>query len=1284
LSATSSAEGHPSGEFRGTDRFAIERRIGAGGMGVVYEAIDRERHERIALKTLRSLDAAAIYHLKQEFRALADVRHPNLVRLHELVSDAGSWFFTMELIDGVDFLRWVRGDGSSPVRDEATEPEELISSGADRSSPRQVPRVSGLRISPHLDLEKLRASLRQLVGGISALHAAGKLHRDVKPSNVVVTREGRVVLLDFGLATELQKQGTLQSIEQHILGTPEYMSPEQGAARPLGPSSDWYSVGVMLFEALTGGVPFVGAPLEILMAKDRGDAPAPGSLVEGIPEDLDRLCTELLRRDPSARPSGADILRRLGNAEVSPDAPEAAPMSVPPPKLRLVGRERELEALDRTFRRARQGRAVALHVHGPAGVGKSALLKQFLDSAAVKQQALVLSGACYERESVPYKALDSVIDALSRHLRRLGRLQIEALLPRDVHAIARLFPVLARIEAVAAAPGLVFESPDPSELRRRAFAALREMLARMADRRPLIVCIDDLQWGDLDSIALLADLLRPPYPPPMLLVCAYRDEDLEANPTLRALAAIEGGDERTQGPPMPAVMDLRASTTARRKRRAAAAEIHDLAVGPLGEKDSRKLAQEIAGGVAESVAAEAAGNPLLIVEYARFLTSEAARSRESGNGAPSFDEMVAARLRPLDDAARKLLEILAVAGRPTLPAIAARAAGIEDDRAPSHALRDGHLVRTARVDDHDALETWHDRIREAVVARLGKNELADAHLRLANAIEAANLDDPEALALHLRAAGAKWKASHYAALAARRAESALAFDRAAGLYQLAIELAPANAPELRSHRIARADALVNAGRAREGAKEYLAAAEGAESAVVIELHRRAAQHLLQSGHVDEGIAVFEGVLNAIDEKMASTPRRALASLFFRRMQLRLRGLDFVEHAESEVSPDDLVRIDTLWALATGFGLVDTIRGMDFGTRNLLASLRAGEPYRLARGFVAESVFVATGGGPSRERTDKLVKLARTLADRTQKPHADGLATSAEAFLHFHCGEWKRARELFRRAERTFRERCAGVAWELSNVRHFHLACLVNLGELRRLADRMPALLEEASRHGDLLALTTMRVGPGCLLWLVHDDPEGGRRDVEDAVQRWSHRGFLLQHWYELAALSQFDLYAGDANGAYQRMQEKWPALEKSFLLRMQRVRIDAWAQRARLALASARRNKDSAALADAERCANKIEAENMPWGGPFVSQTRAALAAVAGNDERAIAHLDRAMRGFEVADMRLHARAAQRRLGALVGGDKGRTMVIAADVWMNGEDIQDPSHLADVLCPGFT
>jgi eukaryotic-like serine/threonine-protein kinase len=115
----SSAKRAAEPNFTGTDRFVVQRRMGAGGMGVVYQALDRERNQVVALKTLRDVDAAALVRFKREFRALADISHPNLVALYELISVADRLFFTMELISGTSFLRNVRG-GDSHQRDDAT------------------------------------------------------------------------------------------------------------------------------------------------------------------------------------------------------------------------------------------------------------------------------------------------------------------------------------------------------------------------------------------------------------------------------------------------------------------------------------------------------------------------------------------------------------------------------------------------------------------------------------------------------------------------------------------------------------------------------------------------------------------------------------------------------------------------------------------------------------------------------------------------------------------------------------------------------------------------------------------------------------------------------------------------------------------------------------------------------------------------------------------------------------------------------------------------------------
>ena len=501
--------------------------------------------------------------------ALADVVHSNLVTLHELRADGPALYFTMEFIDGTDLSSYVRQTPFDPVEQttggHAPAP---VSSAGDADLGDAWERASGLS---RMQLDRLRDALRQLASGLIALHAAGRLHRDLKPSNVMVTPQGRVVILDFGLAAELDRQGRHHDVSGAFLGTPAYAAPEQAAASPLSPASDWYSVGAILYQLLTGRTPFQGGLLQVLRDKQRRDPPAPCTLADGVPEDLDRLCRDLLHRDPLARPDGREVLRRLQgpvpgaagagpepHAE-SPDGPLAASLA----RGRLIGRASYLQALTDAYRAMCGGRTVIALVHGPSGMGKTSLIERFLDDLRQREPAVILTGRCYEAESVRFKALDSLIDRLSEYLTQLPEDLVETVLPRDATSLARVFPVFQRVEGVARLP-VRTDSSDERELRRRAVGGLRELLARLG-RRPLVLFIDDLQWGDVDSAAVLADVLEPPDPPALLLLGAYRSELAESSPFLQSF-------RRARGSPIPAI------------------DRREMALAPLTEPEAQELA----------------------------------------------------------------------------------------------------------------------------------------------------------------------------------------------------------------------------------------------------------------------------------------------------------------------------------------------------------------------------------------------------------------------------------------------------------------------------------------------------------------------------------------------------------------------------------------------------------------------------------------------------------------------------------------------------------------------
>jgi len=365
-------------------------------------------------------------------------------------------------------------------------------------------------------------------------------------------------------------------------------------------------------------------------------------------------------------------------------------------------------------------------------------------------------------------------------------------------------------------------------------------------------------------------------------------------------------------------------------------------------------------------------------------------------------------------------------------------------------------------------------------------------------------------------------------------------------------------------------------------------------------------------------------------------------------------------------------------------MVDIIRGSAFQAKHLLLALKAGEPTRVARALAAQAPFVATAGGPrARRAAHKLVKQAQELADRLEQPQITALAGWVAAVVDFLAGRWRSCRKLADEAAALFRDRCTGVAWELSNCQLFSLWSLFYLGEFGELSRRVEALRREALSRGDLYAATSFRTGLTNVALLVADDVDGARREAADVLAQWSHEGFHFQHYWNLLAQGVTDLYAGDGAAAHARIEALWPALQRSLLLRIQNVFVESTHLRARAALAALDGSSaDASRLALVTRSARKLSRVPLGWSRGLATLLDAGLCAARQDRAGAAARFEAAAAQLDRLDMALFAAAAQRRAGELRPRSNGVAKVAAADARMAAQGIVNPARMTALLTPG--
>jgi len=652
------------------ERFEILGRLGSGSFGSVYEAFDRYRNRIVALKVLERASADGVARFKREFRTLAEVRHSNLASLYELLVVSDHWILTMELIRGTELLEHL---ATAELQHSFVELRSPTLPGFDLDQTIKLRRQKSV-VSP-VYIDHVRETFRQLAVAIAVLHAYGIVHRDIKPSNIMITPEGRVVLLDFGLAVGIAADDSLD--RQVIVGTPGYMSPEQISASSPSAASDWYAFGVLLFQALSGRMPFIApSSLEVMEAQVHGEPARATEIAPAVPHDLALLADDCIKRDPASRPSDVEVLGRLGIRQFDPMRPIRKRTRRPD----RIGRGRELRALRSCIALAQRGGPRVILLHGSAGSGKSTMIDLLLDELRRETNTLIISGQCEAWESVRFNAIDSLLDSLAREFRRDRPPTVDVILNRAL-AVAQVFPALVATPSADTGEETISVPPKGEKLIARATAELRSVLAAASGDRGLLLTLDDAQWGDYQSGQMMLRLLELPN---LVLLLSYRSEDWRTSLFLQALVG--------SGIPMR--------------------EVH---LGELSRAMTAQILRSATGRgnqrLADAIYRQTSGNPALIDMVVDAVLSGAKEPRSL------LARAVALRMQRLSAPARQLFQFLLARDGPIHDALAASALEFFESDEPLRTLRRERLIRVRKTGDLQEIDVYHRKMREALTAR---------------------------------------------------------------------------------------------------------------------------------------------------------------------------------------------------------------------------------------------------------------------------------------------------------------------------------------------------------------------------------------------------------------------------------------------------------------------------------------------------------------------------------------------------------------------------------------
>jgi tetratricopeptide (TPR) repeat protein len=744
-------------------RYEIVRPLGAGGMGQVFLAQDRMLQRQVAVKLLppsQSGDEISRERLRREALAAAGLDHPFICKIHEIGESAGQLFIVMEYVAGETVQDKLRRDGPMAVKDAVG--------------------VAG-----------------EMAEALEEAHARNLVHRDLKPANIILTPTGHVKVMDFGLAKQVQtpdlataQHATIAHLtgEGIRVGTLAYMSPEQVVGDSVDARSDIFSLGVVLWEMLTGVHPFNRPRTAETVGAILSEAPLAASRAADLPDALMYVIRRMVAKRPADRyPTPGDV--RTDLARCSDSGPRAGLLAglgmlapADPDELRrtpFAGRADERAELRRLLQQAVNGHGAIVLLGGEPGVGKTRLSEELLREARTRG-CLCLVGHCYEMEGAPPYV--PFIEVLEHSSRMVPPQVLRETLGDAAPEVARLMPELRRVY-----PDIPPAADLPPEQQRRFFFnAYREFVQRSCRAGPLVVVMEDLHWADEPTLALFQHVVQIIPTIPLLVIGTYRDVELDtARPFARTLESL-----------------LRQRAAVRIPlRRLPESAVADMLAGLAGGAPPPS-------GLAHAVYSETEGNPFFVEEVFHHLSEEGKlfegdRSWKRNLRIVDLEVpegvrlVIGRRLERLGDETRRVLTNAAVIGRSFSLRVLEAIEDQDSDRVLD-AIEDAeraHLVAPVVGGREPRYMFAHELIRQTLSGGLSLPRRQRLHLKIADAIErvyAPSIDKHVSmLAHHLYQAGAgaePGRAGGYLLRAGRTALESAAFEEALAFFDSGLSL----------------------------------------------------------------------------------------------------------------------------------------------------------------------------------------------------------------------------------------------------------------------------------------------------------------------------------------------------------------------------------------------------------------------------------------------------------------------------------------------------------------